>query len=463
MSRSLDTLVIGAGISGLAYAHARGPDADLAVVEASDSTGGWVCTERGVWDVEGGELRYERGPEALRSGSPEVVALFSELALELVPAPRSAHKRFLCHRGKLVALTPLSFLSSPLLSWGGKLRMLGEFRRDPRVALGGSLAEFVRHRFGQEVVESLLDPFVSGVWAGDPEQLSLRATFPDLARMVEEHGSVTKALFKRKRDGAASAAPGLCKPRGGMGSLTRALAESLLPRLRLSTPVESLRRQGARFRVIAGGELFDCARVVVATSARAAAERLGEVSPEASRELATISFESLACVIHAWPRERVAHPLDGFGYLVPSREKRLHLGTLFSSSIDPGCAPRGTVLLRTLLGGARHPEVVEMSDPEILAIVEREVFPLLGLSGNPPWSRVLRYRSVLPRYDLAHPARLDAVDLALARTPGLHLLGNYLRGIGVPALIEAGRALAKQHARGGAQEPRRAGGLEPAG
>jgi oxygen-dependent protoporphyrinogen oxidase len=221
--------------------------------------------------------------------------------------------------------------------------------------------------------------------------------------------------------------------------------------LRLSTSVESLRRQGARFRVIAGGEPFDCARVVVATSARAAAERLGEVSPEASRELATISFESLACVIHAWPRERVAHPLDGFGYLVPSREKRLHLGTLFSSSIDPGCAPRGTVLLRTLLGGARHPEVAEMSDPEILAIVEREVFPLLGLSGDPPWSRVLRYRSVLPRYDLAHPARLDAVDLALARIPGLHLLGNYLRGIGVPALIEAGRALAKQHARGEAQ------------
>ncbi|MBI2964236.1 MAG: protoporphyrinogen oxidase [Deltaproteobacteria bacterium] len=463
--RSLDTLVIGAGISGLAYAHGRGADARLLVVEASDSAGGWVHTERGVWDDERSELRYERGPEALQAASPEALALFSGLALELVPAPRSARKRFLLHRGALVALprSPLSCLSTPLLSWGGKLRLLGEFRRDPRIALGGSLAEFVRHRLGPETVETLLDPFVSGVWAGDPEQLSLRATFPDLARMVEEQGSLTRALLRRKRGGAAPAAPGLCKPRGGMGSLTRALAESLGPRLRLSTPVESLRREGARFHAIAGAESFDCARVVVATSARAAAELLAEASPEASRELATLRCESLAGVIHAWPRERVAHPLDGFGYLVPSREQRLHLGTLFSSSIDPDCAPRGTVLLRTLLGGARHPEVVEMSDRELLAVVEREVGPLLGLRGEPPWTRVLRYRSVLPRYDLAHPARLETVDRALMRSPGLHLLGNYRRGIGVPALIEAGSALAREHARGEAQPPGPEGGLDPAG
>src|SRR5262249_9027281 len=165
-------------------------------------------------------------------------------------------------------------------SWRGKRRLLAEFRQARDVALDGSLADFVRHRFGPEVVDALLDPFVSGVRAGDPEQLSLRATVPGLAALVEEHGSLTRALLARPR---GRQAPVRAKPRGGMGALARALAGPLGPRLRLETPVVGLRREGPRFVALAAGETVDCARVVIATPARAAAELLSDLAPGVAR------------------------------------------------------------------------------------------------------------------------------------------------------------------------------------
>ncbi len=471
----LDTLVLGAGISGLSYAHARvraggGP---LLVLDAAPRGGGLVRTSTvtlppgcGV----AGAVRHEWGPEALQDDAPETDALLAELGLRKLMASGATERRFVLRDGRLVPLplSPQAFLTTPLLSWGGKLRALTEPWRAREPGLDGSVADFVRHRLGEQVLQRLVDPFVGGVYAGDPELLSLRGAFPLLHEMVERHGSLLGGLRARARERRARGEarrpgpPGLFTVEGGLGALPDALAAALGDRLRLGLRVTELSRDGDAWRVrgvpVQGGPdapavppapLDACARrVVVALPAGAVARLFAASDPPLAAQLADMQAESVVAVVHAWRREQVAHPLDGFGYLVPSCERRLHLGTLFSSSIEPGCAPAGVVLLRTLLGGARRPQMVDWPDEELLAELREGVGPLLGLAGEPLLARVVRWRAALPRYDLRQPQRQAALDALLKERPGLHLIGNWRRGIACNALVAAGRALAREHAGG---------------
>jgi protoporphyrinogen/coproporphyrinogen III oxidase len=455
---SVDTLVVGAGIAGLAYAQARG-DAELLVLDAAPRAGGLVRTGRA--ELPGlGALRFEWGPEALQDGEPELKALLAELGLAPRPTAPLAARRYLCADGRLVALptAPMELLKSPLLSASEKLRALSEPFRSRGVALDGSVADFARHRFGEGVLARFVDPFVSGIYAGDPERLSFRAAFPKLHAMVAEHGSVMGALKARAKarradgEGEAHEPPGLFTLDGGLGALAEALAARLGARLRLGQRIVALRRDAegwlAQVQPVADAAPpppaeLRARRLVLATPVAATARLLQEAAPEIARELADMTSESVVSISHAWRREQVGHPLDGFGYLVPGAEQRLHLGTLFSSSLAPDAAPAGVVLLRTLLGGARRPQMVEWPDEELLAELTGGVALLLQLRGEPLWAHVVRQRGALPRYDLRHPQRLAAVDAALARTPGLELLGNWRRGISVPSLVAASREAAR--------------------
>lgn len=430
MTASVETLVVGAGISGLAYAHARGPDAELVVLDASERAGGLMRTARD------GDYRFELGPEALRSGPGALADLLAELGIEAHPPAES--KRFVVHRGGLVEvpLAPQKLLSSRLLSFAGKLRLMSEPTRAADVALDGSVAEFVRHRIGQEALDVLIDPLVSGIHAGDPAQLSMRACFPRLVELVERHGSLFKALQSTR----GSPAPGVVKPRGGIGSIPEALAARLGPKLRLARAVTAISRGDAGWRVQASGESFAARKLVLALPSASAARLLSGPLPELARAIQSMAAESLVSVTHVHRREDVAHPLDGFGYLASSRERLHHLGTLFSSRIDPECCPRDRVLLRTLIGGARLPEAVDWDEPRILEVIEREVGALLGIRTRPLWTHVQRWRSTLPRFDLAHPGRVVALERATP--PDLVLLGNWLRGIGVHHLVESAHAAA---------------------
>jgi oxygen-dependent protoporphyrinogen oxidase len=439
MSASAGTLVVGAGISGLAYAHARG-DADLVLLEGTERAGGLVRTERGG---ERGEFRFECGPEALRfERDSELTRMLSELGLEAHTPPARAARRFVCWKGRLceVPLAPPKLLTSRLLSLRGKLRLLSEPWRDPRVGLDGSVGEFVRHRIGREALERMIDPLVSGIHAGDPEQLSLRACFPRMAELVETYGSLIRAL----RATRGSPAPSVMKPSGGNSTIVAALERTLGSKLRRNAPVLSIESDGSTWTVRTPGEVLESARLVLALPSAAAARLLGPVAPELARAIGSIQSESLASLALAYRREDVAHALDGFGYLVASKNGFAHLGTLFSSSIDASASPPDAVLLRVMIGGARHPEVVEWDDAQLMASVEREVGPLLGLRGQPRFVSIQRWRRALPRFDLAHPARLAAIEGSLP--PGLTLLGNYLRGIGVNHLVDAARHAARSHA-----------------
>jgi len=438
----MQTVVVGAGLSGLAFAHARRrarPAEELLVLEASARPGGLVRTvaEQGY--------RFEEGPEALPERAPALRQLCGELGLELVPAPSAARRRFLALDGKLMELPDAleDLATSRVLSFGAKLRLMAEASCARDEALEGSIAAFARHRFGQEALARVVDPLVAGIHAGDPEQLSLRACFPEVARMVEEHGSITAALrarAQRRKPGSPGAglAGSLVRPAGGMEELVQALARDLGTRLRLAAPVRALERHGEGFRVHeASGLVHEARRVVLALPLDAARALLAAPAAEAAAELATMEAESLVAVVHAYRRADVAHALEGFGYLVPASAGGVVLGTLFSSTLAPDAAPPGQVLLRSLLGGARHPSLAELDDAELVARTRAECAPLLGLSGAPTFARVRRYPGAIPRLDLAHPER--RVRLAGALPPALGLLGPFTRGVGLESLVaEAG-------------------------
>ena len=445
----IDTLVIGAGISGLVCAHElrrATSAASVRVLEASARAGGLVRT------LAQDGFRFEEGPEALPGNARTVRALCTELGVGVSESPRDAQKRFLLLQGKLVEVpsAPEDLATSRVVSFGAKLRLMAEATCARDVALDGSIADFARHRLGEEALERVVDPLVAGIHAGDPEQLSLRACFPEVARMVEEHGSLTAAMKARAKakkehkesEGGTPLSGAMFRPAGGMEALATALARALEGVLRTNARVRALERAGEGWRVLEeSGASHAARRVVLALPLGPARALLAGPAPDAAAALATMQAENLVSVVHAYRRADVSHALDGFGYLVPKSAGGVVLGTLFSSSLDPSTAPPGQVLLRSLVGGARHPAAGELSDAELLERVAQECGPALGLARAPLLARVARYPGVIPRFDLAHPARRE--HLARALPSGLNVLGNFTRGIGLESLASEARALAR--------------------
>jgi oxygen-dependent protoporphyrinogen oxidase len=450
---NLDTLVLGAGISGLACAHARmRAGREVLVLEAADRAGGRVRT------VAAEGHRFEEGPEALPAGARQVRDLCRELGLAVNDAPAEAARRFLWSEGKLLELPSSAedLSTSRVLPFGAKLRLLAEASCARDTALDGSIAEFALHRFGSEALERVVEPLVAGIHAGAPEALSLRACFPDVVRMVEEHGSVTAALKARaqaKKATGLGVAPKpvrspLFKPAEGMEALCAALARALGPRLRLQSAVSALERTGEGWRVhLDSGTSHAAANVVLALPLRAARALLAGVAPAAAAALASMPAEDLAAVVHVHRRADVAHALDGSGYLVPRSAGGFVLGTLFSSTIDPAAAPAGHVLLRTLLGGARRPEALALDDAELAARTHAECAGPLGLARPPVFTWVGRYPAAIPRFDLGHLERRATLQRDLPA--GIAVLGDFTRGLGLEVLVAEAQATAQRLAASG--------------
>ena len=389
MTERVETVVVGAGITGLAYAHGRmaRTGTDLLVLEAEDRVGGVIRTARSAGS------HWECGPEALQDNEPEVNALFDELGLAPSRAADVAARRYvLCDGTRLlpVPTSPKALLASALLSWRGKAALLAGLLRKHDDDLAGSLAHFARARFGEEVLRRLVDPAVSGIWAGDPELLSFAAALPELHAGLKQHGSLTafmkaKAAARRSANGQRKGPPSLISAAGGLDVLPRALGAALGDRLVTSCPVERVAAEGHRWRVDGAGRSILAERCVVALPAARAASVFAESEPALSQPLSSVVGENVVSIAHVWRRKDLAHPLDGFGYLVPSSLGRMHLGTLFSSSIQPSRAAPDTVVLRTLVGGAQRPELLAADDESLRRLLVEDVGPLLGaLPGAAP-------------------------------------------------------------------------------
>ncbi len=447
MAESVDVAVIGGGITGLAAAHAlRKRGVSFVLLEAAPRFGGVIRTES-----EGGFL-LEAGPDALLAQKPDGVALCRELGLEnrLVPTNPAERRVFVLRRGRLhplpegmllavpTRLAPL--LKSRLFSWAGKLRMgLDLVIPARRGDADESIASFLRRRFGQESVDRLGEPLLAGIHAGDPEHLSIRATFPRFVELERTHGSLIRGLLATAPTAQAAATPFLSL-RGGMNELVEALVGALpAASLRAGTPVRWVHRSGTSLAIVLGtGETLLARALVLATPAPRSAPILEPLAPGPAGFLADVAFASTATILLGYRRADVAHPLAGYGFVVPRGEGLRTSAVTFVSSKLPERAPEGHVLLRAFVGGVRDPNALKLTDETLVGDVISELVPLLGLSGAPVVRRVFRWPSATPQLDVGHLEKLAAVEAEVATIPGLFLAGAGLRATGIPDCIGDG-------------------------
>ena len=442
--------IIGGGISGLSAAYAlHKRQVPYLLLEAGPSLGGVIRTE-----TRDGFL-LEGGPDSMLAQKPEGIALCRELGLRerLVPTNPDLRSVYILHHRKLHPLPEgmmlavptkiLPFARSGLFSWPGKLRMgldlviPGNGRGDE------SIASFLRRRFGQEAVERLGEPLLAGIHAGDPERLSILATFPRFRDLEEKHGSLIRGMWAAPRPRPT---PGAKPPaafyslRGGLREMVDALVVRLeRERIWTKAAVRSVSRSAGGFSlVVQGGEALSAEQVIVAAPGPKIAPALEGLVPEAARALAAIPFASSATVLLGYRREDVAHPLDGYGMVVPQTEGPRTTALSFVSTKFPHRAPAGHALLRGFLGGVRDGEVMRLSDDEMVETVKRDMQGVLGLRGQPVMTRVFRWPEGTPQLEVGHIERMAAVEKEVVSVPGLHLTGAGIRSTGIPDSVADG-------------------------
>ena len=429
-------VVVGGGVAGLAVAYELSGQ-DVTVLEAGARAGGTIRSER----VEG--YLCESGPVGFTDEAAPTLALCERLALlpRLTGARREAESRFVVREGRPRRLPshPLAFLASDALSLRGRLRVLAEplvRRREDRA--DESIARFARRRLGQEAAEVLVDALVTGIWAGDPDALSVGSALPTLARWERDHGGLLRgALARRERRGRLASFP------SGLSELPEAIASALGSRLRLESPAVGVERRGrAGFDVLlARGAAIEADAVVVACPSFAAAPLLAGLDAELSRLAASIPWAAVA-VVHLGFDGPALSRLRGFGILAPRRESASALGALVPSNIFPSRAPQGHALVTVMLGGARDPEAVHRSDAALIDSAASALGSWTG--GLPPavFAKVVRHPRAIPQYTLGHAERLSAIEERVRRAPGLVLTGSSYRGISVNACIADATAVA---------------------
>lgn len=449
MQHDHDIAVIGAGISGLTTAHALAAAGhDVVVLDRRNAPGGRIHTER-----RDGFL-VEHGPNSLVSPAPGAEALIDALGLADTRIERgeAVRRRYLVRDGRAHALPldPFGFFASGFFSLRGRLRLLGEPFIRPEPA-DETVTRFITRRFGRELLDYVFDPLVGGLYAGDPQQLSVAALFPHLKRLEREYGSILQGVLAARRAGRSGFDPGkrrLFSFSRGMATLPARLMETLAGRVRFGTRVEGIEPLSSGYRLkLRQGEHLATLRVrsvVVALPAYAAARALAPLSADTGAALGGIAHPPLAVVALGFRAADIAHPLDGLGVLMPKAERRGVLGMLFSSTLFAGRAPGGQVLLTAYVGGARQPELALLPREEIEALVLEEARDLLGARGMPVFSSVRYWRQGLPQPGLGHERRVEALRALEAEWPGLFVTGNYISGVSTAACIDAARGTASR-------------------
>jgi oxygen-dependent protoporphyrinogen oxidase len=436
----LDVVVVGAGISGLAAAFrlARG-GLRVAVLEAAERVGGAIETfSDGAW-------RFEMGPNTVVESDESVGRLIRDAGLEgekIVASP-AAKRRYLYKNSQLVPLPggPGGLLRTPLFSAGAKLRLLREpWIGRPPGGIEESIAQLVRRRLGTELLDYAVGPFVSGVYAGDPERLSARWAVPKIHALEREHGSLIRGAFARRK--GSSPHGSMISFREGLEELPRRLAREIRD-VRTGVSARRVLRIENGFRVETSAGPVEAARVVLAVPADAAARLLEEATSGASRLLAELPYAAVAVISLGWRREDVGHPLDGFGFLAPRKEGLRLLGCLFPSGIFPGRAPEGYVALAAFGGGRTDPELAGWDEDRIAATAISELRGPLKLRGEPALRLVRRWPRAIPQYELGHGRFVERGREIERALPGLRLAGNFLGGISVPDCIRNATALAE--------------------
>jgi oxygen-dependent protoporphyrinogen oxidase len=342
-----------------------------------------------------------------------------------------------------------------LLSWPAKARMGLDFFLPPAPLNGDeSLGAFVSRRLGRPAYERLIEPLMSGIYAGDGDQLSLQSTFPYLRELELKYGGLVKGALETRRRMAKSGAkvPGtrsaFLTPRSGLEEIVKALVnriESQGALLRLNSAVTALSRNESGYRIeTEEGGRITAESVILAVPAFASAELLSQLDRELAGDLRAIPYVSTATVSLAYPESALLRPLDGYGYVIPRREGRRALACTWTSTKFPHRAPEGYALLRVFVGRAGEESSLPADEAGLCSLAREELRQTLGIEAEPLFAKVFYWERAMPQYNLGHPARLARIDAAIERLPGLALAGNGYRGIGIPDCIRSGELAAEK-------------------
>jgi oxygen-dependent protoporphyrinogen oxidase len=451
-------IIVGGGIAGLSAAyelHRRG--IYFTLLEAGGRAGGVVLSE------QSDGFTIDAGPDSLLVQKPDGIRLCEELGLKdrLVPTkrPRLAYVQ---RDGRLHALPAASvlgiptkwgpFVRTPLFSWPGKVRMAMELAIVKRTADDDeSIGAFMERRFGAEAKEYLAEPLLAGIHAGDVDRLSLGALFPRFREVERNHGSLLRG-FRKERLRQTTPRPtdaddgGVFRSlAGGLSDLIDALVRTLPSgSIRLRTPATAVTYNGSGYRVSTGAGPLAAEAVVLASPAFATSRLVRSLNAPLADLCDQVPYASTATVALAFSRSAVVHPLNGSGFVVPRVERTGILAASWLSSKWPGRAPDDRVLLRTFIGGARDPQGFERDDAELVARSLAALRPLVGIAGDPLFSRVYRWERANAQHEVGHMGRLARIEDALARHPGLFVTGSGFRGVGIPDCVADGRATGRK-------------------
>lgn len=460
---SAQTAIIGAGITGLCVAHAlhqeSGSKHSFDLIESSSQVGGAIQST-----LENGYLA-EHGPNSILLKDRRISSLLEQIGLadlgedcELLQARPEAKKRYIVQGGQLVAMpgSPLNLINSPLLSYKGKLRLLaepfiGRFKPEENNPSEESFAHFVRRRLGPEVLENAAGPFVNGIYAGDPDTLSVRHAFPRLWAMEQEHGSVIFAALAQQFGRGQN--PHQIKPsriisfESGMHALPKAIAERLPPdSMHLASTISAIQQEGEHWHITWSDpegrqHQNQYARLVITVPPHCLVGLpLPDSLSQCLQPVLGIESPPVTSLVLGFKREDVSHPLDGFGMLIKQAEKSPLLGVIFSSSMFDGRAPDGHVTLTCMMGGSLNPEYADNDDQTVLDELQR----LLGVTGQPTFRHQTSWPNAIPQYSLDYQQALDAMKHCEKSHRGLYLAGNYRNGISVVDCILNGLQLGEQ-------------------
>lgn len=441
-------VIVGGGISGLsaAYDLAKAGISHL-VLEKLPRAGGVIETRNLAGCVT------EAGPDSFLSAKPEALTLIKELGLgdEVIGSNDHDRTTYILRHGKLVKLpegvmmivpsrvTPM--LESSLLGWGTKIRMGLELLRKPVKHPDRSVAEFVIDHFGEETLDYLAEPLLSGVYGGDPRQMSVESVLPRFAAMEAEYGSLGKAVLSaRKKNPNGGGGGALFKTlKSGLGTIIGRLADKVTV---CHAEAEAIERQADGYRVRAKGSWIEASHVILAAPAWNLSPLVQSLDPRLAELLGGIPYSSSAIVGLVYRDSEYDGARTGFGFLVPRKERKRLAAVTFVGTKFPHRTPEGLTLLRCFFGGIGDEGVLDESDDSLLRIAREELQTILGVKATPITTTIARWPKAMAQYTVGHGARLKEIEARAAALPGVYLAGNAYTGIGIPDCIRMGRAAA---------------------
>jgi oxygen-dependent protoporphyrinogen oxidase len=457
-------LIVGGGIAGLSAAYNAikktqelGIPMRVTVVEADSHWGGKIITDRVAWDD--GQFIIEGGPDTFLATKPWGVALCKELGLGERLQGTNPHKKntYVLRRNRLMLLPDglammiptnvQAILKTRLISWFGKARMVFDFLLPPAQSDGDeSLGAFISRRLGREAYENLIEPLMSGIYAGDGDALSLASTFPYLRDLELKYGSLARGALEMRKQSAGKAVQGsrsaFLTPKTGLAEIVESLLaylEANHANLRLETTISKVRQAVSGYCLeLDTGDVIQADGVILATPAYVSSALLSELDPELANTLKGIPYVSTATISLAYRLSDFPRELDGYGYVIPRREGRRALACTWTSTKFPHRAPEGYALIRVFVGRAGQDESMPRETGSLVAMAREELQLTLGIQAEPLLTRVFIWENSMPQYNLGHPEKLAQISKRLEKMPGLVLAGNGYRGIGIPDCIRSG-------------------------